>query len=84
MKVSVSPDTDVYGTLIPKYFLLIDTSSWQEHYPSCGGEHQSPINLELAASKMIFSPKFDFNNYHQVSQEMITNNGHTRNEIYIT
>jgi carbonic anhydrase len=57
--------------------LFKDPNEWKEHFSSCGGEHQSPINLDLSKAMAVDYPKFSFNNYDQVFPEMVTNNGHT-------
>ncbi len=56
---------------------VTDPNEWKEHFSSCGGKHQSPINLELSKAAVVDYPKFSFNNYDQVFPEMVTNNGHT-------
>ena len=59
-------------------FLYIkDPNEWKEHFSSCGGEHQSPINLDLKKAMAVDYQRFSFNNYNQVFPEMVTNNGHT-------
>lgn len=50
---------------------------WKEHFASCGGEHQSPINLDLKNVTVVNYPKFNFTNYDKAFTEMVTNNGHT-------
>ncbi|EFX88104.1 alpha-carbonic anhydrase [Daphnia pulex] len=52
-------------------------TEWKEHFSSCGGAHQSPINLNLSQAIAEDYPRFHFHNYDRVFPEMVTNNGHT-------
>lgn len=61
--------------------LALDFKGWTEHMPSCGGDHQSPIDLKSDTAKVVNYPKFVFKHYHETSKEMITNNGHTCNKM---
>ena len=56
---------------------LSDTESWALHYSECGGEFQSPINIDPKTAIRENSPRIVFGNYDRVAAENITNNGHT-------
>jgi carbonic anhydrase len=45
--------------------------------PHCGGEHQSPINIESNQAIIANYPEFIFHNYDLVFPERLVNNGHT-------
>ncbi|EFX88121.1 alpha-carbonic anhydrase [Daphnia pulex] len=51
--------------------------SWREHESHCGGQHQSPINIESATAIIANYPEFVFHNYDLVFPERLENNGHT-------
>ena len=55
----------------------LDTKLWKEHFSACGGEHQSPINLDLKNTIVAEYESFNFHNYDKVYPEIISNNGHT-------
>ncbi len=50
---------------------------WREHESFCGGEHQSPINIDSSKTVIKNYPKFCFHNYDLVFPERLENNGHT-------
>jgi hypothetical protein len=51
--------------------------NWKEHESHCGGEHQSPINIESNQAIIANYPEFIFHNYDLVFPERLANNGHT-------
>jgi len=51
---------------------------WSELYSTCGGEHQSPINILTACTKYLSIPQFNFSDgYNELHNFTLTNNGHT-------
>merc|ERR1711915_75247 len=52
---------------------------WEEDYPSCGGERQSPINLQDAVFQYKLEESMNFTDYQEINMEntIISNNGHT-------
>lgn len=61
----------------PDHWSYAERVHWKEHFSACGGEHQSPINLDFASAIAADFPSMMFYNYDQVLPEMLTNNGHT-------
>ena len=55
----------------------ISFRDWKEHESHCGGEHQSPINIESNQASIANYPEFIFHNYDLVFPERLANNGHT-------
>lgn len=56
----------------------IDPSHWPSKSVACGGDRQSPININPAlAVQDPDMPVLTFNNYDIVFPQTITNNGHT-------
>jgi carbonic anhydrase len=51
--------------------------NWMEHESHCGGQHQSPINIESNKAILANYPEFIFHNYDLVFPESLENNGHT-------
>ena len=58
--------------------MSVDPSSWPNGPDACGGEHQSPVNIDsnLVVSDPTILP-FTFVNYDKIFPQTITNNGHT-------
>lgn len=56
-------------------------SHWAELYPECGGNNQSPINIDTAATQPLpGSSTFSFSNYGRILSAQpftLTNNGHS-------
>lgn len=51
---------------------------WSELYSTCGGEHQSPINILTACTNYLSIPQFNFSDgYNELHNFTLTNNGHT-------
>ena len=73
--------TDCYSKkfLEVRIFYFADPSQWSNDYPDCGGEHQSPININSSTVVRVDFPQFTFLNYDKVFPETVTNNGHTSN-----
>ncbi|XP_046637172.1 carbonic anhydrase 14-like isoform X3 [Daphnia pulicaria] len=57
--------------------MLTDSKMWREHESFCGGEHQSPINIDSSKAGVTNYPKFCFHNYDLVFPERLEKNGHT-------
>ncbi|XP_046449479.1 putative carbonic anhydrase 3 isoform X3 [Daphnia pulex] len=51
--------------------------NWKEHESQCGGQHQSPINIESNDAIIADYPEFIFHNYDLVFPERLENNGYT-------
>jgi len=47
----------------------------------CGGEQQSPVNLDPLTAVEFDYPTFSFANYDKAFVEVLTNNGHTSIQI---
>lgn len=59
-------------------YFYSDPSSWPSDAAACGGEHQSPVNID--PKKAIQNPEMPaitFINYDKIFPQIITNNGHT-------
>jgi carbonic anhydrase len=70
-----SRDCICFHNLIFKY---TESVKWPIRIaPSCGGEHQSPINIEPTQAVVTDYPRLSFVRYDKVFPETITNNGHT-------
>jgi carbonic anhydrase len=54
--------------------------NWKEHESHCGGQHQSPINIESKDAIIANYPEFNFHNYDLVFPERLENNGYTGKE----
>lgn len=55
-----------------------DPSAWADlSGSSCGGNHQSPINIQPSQSVRKSFPKFTFENYGNIDKIDLINNGHT-------
>lgn len=60
--------------------LNLDPNQWPINYPTCGGERQSPIDLDVVTAIETEYPTLSFGNYNKVIPvESLTNNGHTSN-----
>ncbi len=57
--------------------LLIESLKWPIRIAPCGGEHQSPINIEPSKAVVTDYPRLSFVHYDKVFPETVTNNGHT-------
>lgn len=64
--------------------MLKDSKMWREHESFCGGEHQSPINIDSSKAVVTNYPKFCFHNYDLVFPERLENNGHTGIALFTT
>ena len=51
--------------------------NWMEHKSHCGGQHQSPVNIESDKAFINNFPEFTFHRYEQVFPEILENDGHT-------
>ncbi|EFX88115.1 alpha-carbonic anhydrase [Daphnia pulex] len=51
--------------------------NWNEHESHCGGQHQSPINIESNKAFLANYPDFVFHQYDRVFPEILENDGHT-------
>jgi carbonic anhydrase len=56
---------------------LIESLKWPIRIAPCGGEHQSPINIEPTKAITTDYPRLSFVYYDKVFPETVTNNGHT-------
>ncbi len=56
---------------------MLDPTQWPVDFPTCGGEQQSPINLDPLTAVEFDYPTFSFANYDKAFVEVVTNNGHT-------
>ncbi|EFX88103.1 alpha-carbonic anhydrase [Daphnia pulex] len=54
-----------------------DPEQWPVNFPMCGGEQQSPINLDPFTALEFDYPTFNFFNYDKAFVETVINNGHT-------
>lgn len=54
-------------------------SEWPTSYPNCGGQRQSPIDIDSASASYADGLGLDFTNYDQPStgEFTVTNNGHS-------
>lgn len=53
--------------------------NWNEHESHCGGQHQSPINIESNKAFLANYPEFIFHQYDRVFPEILENDGHSGN-----
>ncbi|XP_057325336.1 carbonic anhydrase 7-like isoform X1 [Microplitis mediator] len=56
-----------------------NTDAWKDEYPSCGGNNQSPINLDFGKFREVVDPrKLEFHGYNNIPKKIsIVNNGHS-------
>ncbi|XP_046449481.1 carbonic anhydrase 2-like [Daphnia pulex] len=54
-----------------------ESLKWPIRIAPCGGEHQSPINIEPTKAIVTDYPRLSFVHYDKVFPETVTNNGHT-------
>ena len=54
-----------------------DPDAWSSHYSACGGDSQSPIDIQPQSSILKSYPEFKFHQYESIANVHITNNGHT-------
>ncbi|XP_046637027.1 carbonic anhydrase 2-like isoform X1 [Daphnia pulicaria] len=54
-----------------------ESLKWPIRIAPCGGEHQSPINIEPTKAINTDYPRLSFVHYDKVFPETVTNNGHT-------
>ncbi|EFX77528.1 LOW QUALITY PROTEIN: alpha-carbonic anhydrase [Daphnia pulex] len=57
--------------------LIASFLSWNEQRSHCGGQHQSPINIESNKGFLANYPEFIFHQYDRVFPEILKNDGHT-------
>lgn len=55
----------------------LESFKWPLYITLCGGEHQSPINIDPLLAVVVDYPQLVFGNYDKVFSEAVTNNGHT-------
>lgn len=59
-------------------FGFLGPETWPEHFPTCGGKSQSPIDISLNEVEPKAFPKLIQSNYWAQPQKMIVeNNGHS-------
>jgi len=56
---------------------IANFQNWNEHESHCGGQHQSPINIESNKAFLANYPNFIFHKYDCVFPEVLENDGHT-------
>lgn len=57
--------------------VLLGSVKWPFFISLCGGEHQSPINIDPLLAVVVKYPRLVFGNYNKVFPETVMNNGHT-------
>lgn len=69
---------DVNSMLTNYISFCIGPSHWGEHYNTCFGKFQSPIDIDSLAVKRAKLPRLQFHDYVvPPNQTIIKNNGHT-------
>ena len=71
------PVSDARPNMFPSSNPTVRFLNWKEHESHCGGQHQSPINIESNQAIIANYPEFIFHNYDLVFSERLNNNGHT-------
>ena len=78
-------NTLVVSSLLVKFPYIFLGSNWTIDYPTCGGSHQSPINIDTDTTMSADYSDFMFSIGYKVAQMgTLENNGHTCKGKWLT
>ncbi|XP_045031854.1 putative carbonic anhydrase 3 isoform X2 [Daphnia magna] len=73
----LSPNITINSSVTGNTWNYDESVEWPIRISTCGGKHQSPINIDPRKVLVVNYPKLSFGFYDKVFPETVTNNGHT-------